>query len=68
MVVVEMVMEVFIVMEIISLVSVTLVVDNLAQITNVIMLTGINLMLHGELVVMALGKQTEVLEVETVLL
>ena len=57
-----MVMEVSIVMGIIRLVSATLVVGNLAQITNVIMPIGINLMLHGVVAVMALDKITEVLE------
>ena len=61
-----MVMEVSIVMGIIRLVSATLVVGNLAQITNVIMPIGINLMLHGVVEVMALDKITEVLEVEKV--
>ena len=67
MVAVVMVMEVSIVMGIIRLVSVTLAVDNLGQITNVIMPIGINLMLHGVVEVMALDKITEVLEVEKVL-
>tara|TARA_B100000123_G_scaffold253806_1_gene215037 strand:- start:11 stop:223 length:213 start_codon:yes stop_codon:yes gene_type:complete len=67
MVAVVMVMEVSIVMGIIRLVSVTLAVDNLGQITNVIMPTDTNLMLHGELGAMALDKITEVLEVEKVL-
>ena len=62
-----MVMEVSIVMGIIRLVSATLVVGNLAQITNVIMPIGINLMLHGELEVTELDKPIEVLEVEKVL-
>ena len=46
--------------------QVTLAVDNLGQITNVIMPTDTNLMLHGELGAMALDKITEVLEVEKV--
>ena len=67
MVAVATVMVVTIVMVIIKQAQVTLVVGNLAQITNVIMPIGINLMLHGELVVMALDKPIEVLEVEKVL-
>tara|TARA_B100000508_G_C11291206_1_gene195266 strand:+ start:142 stop:468 length:327 start_codon:yes stop_codon:yes gene_type:complete len=47
--------------------QVTLAVDNLGQITNVIMPIGINLMLHGELEVTELDKPIEVLEVEKVL-
>ena len=47
--------------------QVTLAVDNLLQITNVIMPIGINLMLRGVQGAMALDKPIEVLEVEKVL-
>ena len=46
--------------------QVTLAVDNLGQITRGIMHTDTSLTQHGELVVMALDKIIEVLEVEKV--
>ena len=55
-------MEVIIVMVTTPQEQVILVAHNLAQITKETMHTGINLMLRGELVVMALDKIIEVLE------
>ena len=61
------VIEVIIVMVTTPQEQVILVAHNPAQITNVIMPTDINLMLHGVQGAMVLVRVTEVLEVEKVL-